>query len=759
MGRPRLEKPTTSKERMQKVRQNKEKRDAANARRREARRLLQNSSKATPEELEEKRANDRLRQQKSRANRKDTNSRQKNQGLKIKDRNRKRKERSETLSTPLPTPSSSTERTRLHRDRMKINVKSLCSSSKKQKVSAASKSVTATLQSLSPASKSTALEMSLTPNTKKYVHDSYNEDHGSGLGLFKELSRHRDNVSNCTRKLLLGNLSLNKRAKRANWTSVQRASFKSISEVLIHYKTEKNKKQKPPTETHKLVHEFYNRDDISRILPYKKLTRRVKDYAGNYQRLPVRVMEVTLKSALSTFKNLHPQVKISRRPFESLRPKNIRLTRYAKRMQCGCTYHTNVDYARKPLHHLLLLNGKVSPISSNESLMDTSLCDAKSFKCIMGRCADCKSFPKLDNLITEDLKCCKDCIKKGNDCKNHTVKVRQFERIVYHHQGKEKKKIALLDKWLKIKDLVELLKSKLIDFPRHRFNVAHTSEIYDEIVSQLDDHTILKIHDFSENYTCLLPDEIHSLHWTQETATVYPVVVLRRVRDEVREDHITFVSDDKKHDVPFVEKCNEWIHAHYKNEGMSISHDIEYNDGCSSQFKCIRAFSGLARRSIKTSRIFCETSHGKSKSDGLGGVVKCCASRCVCSEQRYIRNAKELFDFFDERMVVRNAFDSNKPMLNRLFHYISSDEMQEYRSTFPENTYHYIPGTLKIHQVVTSPGDSSCILYRHIACTCKECLGGSYASCQRKEKYEAISDMITLKNIFSEPPLQNAILQ
>ena len=334
MGRPRLEKPTTSKERMQKVRQNKEKRDAANARRREARRLLQNSSKATPEELEEKRTNDRLRQQKSRANRKDTNSRQKNQGLKIKDRNRKRKERSETLSTPLPTPSSSTERTRLHRDRMKINVKSLCSSSKKQKVSAASKSVTATLQSLSPASKSTALEMSLTPNTKKYVHDSYNEDHGSGLGLFKELSRHRDNVSNCTRKLLLGNLSLNKRAKRANVTSVQRASFKPISEVLVHYKTEKNKKQKPPTETHKLVHEFYSRDDISRILPYKKLTRRVKDYAGNYQRLPVRVMEVTLKSALSTFKNLHPQVKISRRSLESLRPKNIHLTCFAKRVQC-----------------------------------------------------------------------------------------------------------------------------------------------------------------------------------------------------------------------------------------------------------------------------------------------------------------------------------------------------------------------------------------------------------------------------------------
>ena len=750
MGRPRSERPTTSKERMQKLRQNEEKRAAANARRREAR-LLRKDLNQTPEELEIVRANARIRQEKCRTLKKETNSRQKNQGQRMKERNRKRKMRETEVSSPAIVPPSSAERTRLYRERMKVNVRSLCSSSKKRNTLAIGKSVATALKPLSPAAKSRALEMALTPNTKKYVHDSYNKENGSGLGLFNQLSKRRDNLSNCTRKLVLGKLSLNKRAARANWTSVQRAVSQSIPAILVHYKTEKTKKQKPPTETQKLVHEFYNRDDISRMLPYKKLTRRVKDYNGNYQRVAVRVMEVTLKRALSTFKNLHPGVKICRRSFESLRPKNIRLTRYAQRLQCGCTYHTNVDYARKSLHRLLLLNGKESPISSNELLMGTSLCDAKSFKCIMGRCKNCKSFPKLDNLITADLKCCKDCIKKDNDCKTHTVKVRQFERVVYQHKGKEKKKMALVDKWLTAKELIELLKSKLIDFPRHRFNVAHTSEIYDEIVSQLDDETILKIHDFSENYTCLLPEEIQSLHWTQETATVYPVVILRRVAGDVREDHITFISDDKKHDVPFVEKCNEWMHEHYRNEGVNIKHDVEYNDGCSSQFKCIRAFSGLARRDVKTTRIFCETSHGKSKSDGLGGVVKCCASRCVCSEKRVMRDAKELFEFFQERLVVTNAIDSNKPMLNRIFHYISSEEMEGYRSTFPSINYKYIHGTLQIHQVITSPGDSTHIWHRNVACTCASCLAGTYTSCNRKSKFSEISDMITLKkHVFSK---------
>ena len=147
---------------------------------------------------------------------------------------------------------------------------------------------------------------------------------------------------------------------------------------------------------------------------------------------------------------------------------------------------------------------------------------------------------------------------------------------------------------------------------------------------------LLKIYDFSENYTCLLPEEIHSLQETQETATLYPIVVLRKVNDEICEDHITFLSDDKKHDVPFVELCNSHLQKHYKNEGLLTEHDTEYDDGCASQLKCIRAFSALAWRNIKTTRIFCKTSHGRSKSDGLGGIARCYASHSVSGEKTII---------------------------------------------------------------------------------------------------------------------------
>ena len=112
--------------------------------------------------------------------------------------------------------------------------------------------------------------------------------------------------------------------------------------------------------------------------------------------------------------------------------------------------------------------------------------------------------------------------------------------------------------------------------------------------------TIVKIQDFSENYTCLLPEEIMSIHWTQEQATVYPVVVLRKIDDVLRkiEDYFTFISDDIKHDVPFVELCNDMMHTYYDKINVDIDLDIEFNDGCAIQFKCIRAIHRFTSRNM-----------------------------------------------------------------------------------------------------------------------------------------------------------------
>ena len=78
------------------------------------------------------------------------------------------------------------------------------------------------------------------------------------------------------------------------------------------------------------------------------------------------------------------------------------------------------------------------------------------------------------------------------------------------------------------------------------------------------------------------------MHWTQETATVYLLAVLRKRNDDIQEDHMVFclsAMNDKLHDVCFVELCNAHLYEHYKNERIQIEHNGELNDSCASQFK------------------------------------------------------------------------------------------------------------------------------------------------------------------------------
>ena len=72
----------------------------------------------------------------------------------------------------------------------------------------------------------------------------------------------------------------------------------------------------------------------------------------------------------------------------------------------------------------------------------------------------------------------------------------------------------------------------------------------------------------------------------------------------IREDHFVFFSEDKTKDPWFVELCNVKIMEFYAENSVVVKHDIEFTDGCGSQFKSIKSFKMLTERSIPTTRIF-----------------------------------------------------------------------------------------------------------------------------------------------------------
>ena len=83
----------------------------------------------------------------------------------------------------------------------------------------------------------------------------------------------------------------------------------------------------------------------------------------------------------------------------------------------------------------------------------------------------------------------------------------------------------------------------------------------------------------------LLCQEIQSLHWTQNQCTFYPVVALRKVNDKIKEDHFVVISGDIKHDEKFAEFANIKIDKYYTQKGIVFENEIEFNDGCSSEYK------------------------------------------------------------------------------------------------------------------------------------------------------------------------------
>ena len=163
----------------------------------------------------------------------------------------------------------------------------------------------------------------------------------------------------------------------------------------------------------------------------------------------------------------------------------------------------------------------------------------------------------------------------------------------------------------------------------------------DNLLESLRDHELVVVQEFSENYNCLLPDEPQSIHWTIQQATVYPVVTLWCHSKKIVEDHFVFISDDRTHDSPFVVYCDDHIKEFYSANYPNITSFIELNDGCAQQFKSIKAISQHSCRPYYLSRLHFETSYEKSKSDGLGGVVKSFVSTSVNSEGTIVRNAME----------------------------------------------------------------------------------------------------------------------
>ena len=391
-------------------------------------------------------------------------------------------------------------------------------------------------------------------------------------------------------------------------------------------------------------------------------------------------------------------------------------------------YHVNMEFIRQKVNNLSKINNLQS-FESNEQLVSYTLCDTESLSYIEQTCKVCG--PKLFDPLKEKLVfCSSECEKKRENCSNHTLPVQQYKRQDYETKKGIKKKLCLVTERITMSNLIDLLKKSMIDFPRHRFNHYHTKEVFSKCKSNLQHDQILKVQDFSENYTCLVPDEVQSLHWSQTQATLYPVVVYRNDGENTIEEQLVYISDDLHHDCYFVEYVNKQVHQYYHDKGIPISHDIEFNDGCSAQYKSIRAFWLFCKRTTRTDRVFCESSHGKGPSDGVGGVCKSLCASAVAGRKLLIRNASEMFQFLSENHSIDDRPYKKGHISCRKFFYLPKADTTEFRNSFEDQPFKTLKGTRKLHQISTSADlPSNKMHVKKYSCLCSECQNFDYQNC------------------------------
>ena len=143
----------------------------------------------------------------------------------------------------------------------------------------------------------------------------------------------------------------------------------------------------------KLVENFFNRDDISRICPGKKDFLSVKTSEGRELRQK-KILLVNVNEAYELFKKEEPGLKIGRSKFASLRPCQVMPMSLHDQEVCMCKYHENINMILDGLKNIVPEVPKYS-----EDLLIQTVCSLNQAKCMDRECQACGIAKPLDELF------------------------------------------------------------------------------------------------------------------------------------------------------------------------------------------------------------------------------------------------------------------------------------------------------------------------------------------------------------------------
>ncbi len=373
-----------------------------------------------------------------------------------------------------------------------------------------------------------------------------------------------------------------------------------LAEDVLHLDLSSN--PKPSTdkgisnESKDLVVKFYEKDDISKMMPGRKDYKVVKTTGGKESRQK-RVMVLTVHEAYAIFNENNPGLmKVSK--FASLRPEHVMLASRMPHNVCGCKLHSDIILLLESLHRKL---PNLFPLYSFDFL-ENVVCDTESEECMINDCATCKD----GKLFSEKY-----------DVKNPGDKITYVQWEEDECGFLEKKVVHSI-----VGEAVQLLREKLPRFLWHHF-VKRCQSKYFEIAKQQNDSKSCTVQmDFAENYTIEIQDSIQSQYWKKKQISLYTVVIWF----EEKSLSLLIASDLLSHEKKSVTSFTCFVIEEIKTKFPTVEKVKTFTDGPSSQFKNRYIASSIPemekKYGLQIEWNYFASGHGKGPVDGVGGIAK-----------------------------------------------------------------------------------------------------------------------------------------
>lgn len=349
----------------------------------------------------------------------------------------------------------------------------------------------------------------------------------------------------------------------------------------------------------KLAMEYYLNDDLdcSRQSPNKSDVINVYENGEKIKKAK-RFLTRSVYEIFQLFQNQHPEAKIGRTKFYSLRPKWVVID--PPKEVCLCIYCSNFELCLIGLKNIR--KERYADMQNiQKEVLALVLCSPATEDWIFQNCSEC---PGADGITLQSLGLTNE-------------KAAEEVTFAIWNNAELEKRTTTVSAFL-----VELSTWAMKANLHMRVKEIQRTEIKNEKEEAKCNLKKLILHfDFAENWKKINKQEIQSAYWKSDQVSIFTAVCYRG--KEVRS--FAVVCDDTKHDSAHALLATNLIFKSLKADlpGFDLIDEVTFiSDGAPAHFKNRYQFLEFQRSSQKRKWIFSATGHGKGACDGIGGIVK-----------------------------------------------------------------------------------------------------------------------------------------